>query len=221
MEHFIKQFTIIDFLSMAVPGSCLILAWNYYVGGVTAPVIQFFGENTVILVVYFIMLSYLSGMLLQELSKHLEKNWVKDLDTLHAEWQSAPKIKEYYQNHFGRSIEEARVNGGSQRVGREIFLCVSDPGLAGSKLNLFQAFYGMGRNSTVAAFLIFVIAGISVCHQSAISASDLLTPVLCPVLAGIMYVRSRRFYRITQERAYRDFLILGEERASKKTPAAP
>ena len=221
MEHFIKQFTIIDFLSMAVHGSCLILAWNYYVGGVTAPVIQFFGENTVILVVYFIMLSYLSGMLLQELSKHLEKNWVKDLDTLHAEWQSAPKIKEYYQNHFGRSIEEARVNGGSQRVGREIFLCVSDPGLAGSKLNLFQAFYGMGRNSTVAAFLIFVVSGLVLLHRDVLSPGDLLTPVLCPVLVGIMYVRSKRFYRITQERAYRDFLILGEERASKKTPAAP
>lgn len=85
MEHFLKQFTVIDFLSMSVPGGCLILAWNYYVGGVNEPVIQFFGESTAILAIYFVMLSYLAGMMLQELSKPLEKKWVRDLDDLNAE----------------------------------------------------------------------------------------------------------------------------------------
>lgn len=219
MEHFLKQFTVIDFLSMSVPGGCLILAWNYYVGGVNEPVIQFFGESTAILAIYFVMLSYLAGMMLQELSKPLEKKWVRDLDDLNAEWQNTQKIAEYYKNHFGLSIKEAQANGGSQKVGREIFLCVSDPPITGSKLNLFQAFYGMGRNSTAAAFLIFVISvifGFVLVHRK-VSPGDLLMPMLYLVLAVIMYFRGKRFYRITQERAYRDFLVWGEERANKKT----
>lgn len=45
VEHFVKKFTVIDFLSMFVPGAVVILALNYYVGGVTEPFLKFLGTR--------------------------------------------------------------------------------------------------------------------------------------------------------------------------------
>lgn len=194
MDQFLKQFTIIDFLSMFVPGGILILAWNYYIGDVTGPVSSFFGEQALILAVYFVMISYLMGMALQEISKCLEKGWEQNLESLHNKWQNVPKIVDYYQVCFGQPLVENRQKYGSGEVGRNIFLYVSDHSAAGSKLELFQAFSGMGRNSTVSAAIIFAISMLATVNQSPISINDMVVPIVSLVFVFIMYFRGRRFF---------------------------
>lgn len=240
MDHFLKRFTIIDFLSMFVPGGITILALNYYMGGVLEPFQRFFGEQDLALAAYFILISYLTGMVLQELSKFLEGRWATDLNAVHEKWQRMSNIKLYYLAHFGFTIgEERRREGGIGDVGRNIFLYVSDPGIAGSKLSLFQAFYSMARNSVATAVLIcimsilhtvqlsFVLSStqsmgenipISVTIQPCTTlGSDLMVCLVSIIVAYIMHGRSRRFYLLTQERAYRDFLKLAEQPTDSQT----
>lgn len=232
MDHFLKRFTIIDFLSMFVPGGITILALNYYIGGVPEPFQRFFGEQDLALAAYFILISYLTGMVLQELSKFLEGRWATDLNAVHEKWQRMPYIKLGYLAHFGFAIgEERRREGGIGDVGRNIFLYVSDPGIAGSKLSLFQAFYSMARNSVATAALICIMSILHIIVQCLLpfgSASsikenipilgrDLMVCFVSIVVAWIMYGRSRRFYLLTQERAYRDFLKLAEQSTDSET----
>ena len=220
MDHFLKRFTIIDFLSMFVPGGITILAWNYYMGGVTEPVRCFFGEQDVALAVYFVLISYLMGMVLQEMSKPLERRWRQSLADIHDKWQSLPKIKVHYQTCFGVSIETAQQEDGQSEVGRKIFLYVSDPDAAGSKLNLFQAFYCMGRNSVAAAAIICALSIVAAFCPGPFSCGALVVPGVSAVLIGIMYFRSRRFYVLTQERAYRDFLKSGNKEINRQMSGA-
>lgn len=216
MDHFLKRFTIIDFLSMFVPGGILVLAWNYYVGGVTEPIRQFFGEQAAAIAVYFVMISYLAGVVLQEVSKGLEKNWAQSLEDLHTEWLSIPQMDTSYQVIFGQTLDEAKCQYDNNKLGRRIFIFVSDLDISGSKLSLFHAFYSMARNSTAVAILIFGMSVLAVVHRDIITVNDLVVPILSPILAVIMYFRSKRFYWLTQERAYRDFLKFGEEKIKQQ-----
>lgn len=211
MDHFLKRFTVIDFLSMFMPGGVLILALNYYMGGMTEPVCQFFGNQILFIAVYFVAISYLSGMLLQEVSKFLEKFLIRKLDTVHNEWLSIPQMDIYYRAAFGRTIEQAKSQYGTPKLGRQIYLYVSDPEISGSKLSLFHAFYSMSRNGFIASLLIFVISTLDQVSQDFFSIDGLMVPTFSLFFAFTMLLRSMRFYRITQERAYRDFLKLGEK----------
>ena len=167
MEHFIKRFTIIDFLSMFIPGGILILALNYYVGDVAAPEKLLFGDNDLILAVYFVMISYITGMVLQEVSKPLES------------------------------------------------LYVSDASRIDSKLDLFHAFSSMGRNSAAAGVIIALIS-----LRSPEYAGSFTVTVVSLAFTVIMAIRNKRFFRLTQERAYRDFLKLYEEEEAKSRTVA-
>lgn len=46
MEQVAKQFSLIDFLGIALPGAMLVLTVNYYMWDLTIPCIKFFGTNT-------------------------------------------------------------------------------------------------------------------------------------------------------------------------------
>lgn len=214
MEHFIKRFTIIDFLSMFIPGGILILALNYYVGDVAVPEKLLFGDNDLILAVYFVMISYITGMILQEVSKPLERLWKHDLKGLNDKWQKIPDVMEFYQKRFGNIIGvEESVS--KETAARNIYLYVSDASRIDSKLDLFHAFSSMGRNSAAAGAIIALMS-----LHSPVSADSFTMPIVSLAFAVIMAIRNRRFFRLTQERAYRDFLKLYEEEESKSRTAA-
>lgn len=208
MEHFVKKFTIIDFLSMFIPGGILILAWNYYVGGVLEPFYQFFGKQDIILAGYFIAISYLTGMVLQEISKPLENNWGYILDELNEKWQNDSKIKNNYMNHLATSLEDVQQTDGKSVVGRKIYLYVADNPIAGSKLELFHAFYIMARISFVVFIGICILSILCGSGSTSACTNKLIVPVVSAIAAYLMYHRSKRFYKLTYERAYRDFLKL-------------
>ena len=73
MQKFLNEFTLIDFLSMWLPGAICLLTWNYYFDGVAEPITRLFGEQDFALVVYFVACSYLIGTLFQEISQPIKK----------------------------------------------------------------------------------------------------------------------------------------------------
>lgn len=204
IDHFLRKFTVIDFLSMFVPGGVVILALNYYVGGVTEPFYRFFGRQDLMLVGYFVLISYVTGMLIQEVSKFLERLWAADLAEKHEKWQEKDCIKEKYQECFGVDLETEQGKDGKDEVGRKIYLHVADRPENGSRLELFKAFSLMARNGVVTVFIVCVLA---------IGFGQFRTPwgksvvVLASLIAALlMERRGRRFYLLNCERAYRDFL---------------
>lgn len=70
--HFVKRFTLIDFLGYTVPGAAIILLSEYYLGGIKELWTNFFGNQVVLLTVYFILLSYLAGTVLHEISQPID-----------------------------------------------------------------------------------------------------------------------------------------------------
>lgn len=203
LKHIIKRFTIIDLLGMAVPGAMLVLAWNFYFGGITAPVEHLFGESGIALTLYFVVISYLAGMLVQEISKPLEKLLSSGVKSVNEEWQNNSAVKRYYSKKFGEKDSEKEME-------RKVFLFVSDLNINESKLDLFHSFYSMARNSIAAIAVIVLLWLASRCAycKEIIEEYDILLMGLCFV--PVMWVRGCRFYALTQERAYRDFLNICE-----------
>lgn len=204
VEHFVKKFTVIDFLSMFVPGSVVILALNYYVGGVTEPFLKFFGHQDVVLVAYFILISYVTGMLIQEVSKFLERFWKADLIRVHRKWQKREDVKKKYQECFGESLDTDMNEKEKDAIGKKIYLHIADCPENDSKLSLFSAFSLMGRNGVITVFIVYLL--VILFGQFNAPEEKVLVQAAALIIAVLLERRGRRFKVLSCERMYRDFL---------------
>lgn len=204
VEHFVKKFTVIDFLSMFVPGAVVILALNYYVGGVTEPFLKFFGHQDVVLVAYFILISYVTGMLIQEVSKFLERFWKADLIGVHRKWQKNPDVEKKYRECFGADLRRIRKAEQRIRAGKKIYLHIADRPENDSKLSLFSAFSLMGRNGVITVFIVYLL--VILFGQFNAPEEKVLVQAAALIIAVLLEHRGRRFKVLSCERMYRDFL---------------
>lgn len=204
MEHFLKKFTVIDFLGIFVPGGIVVVAFNQYYGGVVAPFEALFGPQPAVLVMYVVILAYVVGIGLQELSKPLEKLFFLRLkvDKTH---QKRECVKERYRECFNVELEEAQRIEKVTGVGRDIYLYV-EPELEQTKVPLFHAFATMGRSCFMAA--VIVPAMNAYAYSQGLPNADYTcsTYVLCAVGALLMAYRCRRFHRVMQEYVYSIFI---------------
>lgn len=75
LVHFLRRYTVIDFLGYLIPGAIVTLVWNQRFNGMLkAPFTDFFGEQAVLLGLYFLVLSYLVGTVIHELSTCAARN---------------------------------------------------------------------------------------------------------------------------------------------------
>lgn len=206
LHHIVKRFTIIDLLGMAVPGAMVVVTWNFYFGGITVPVESLFGESGIALALYFIAISYLAGMMIQEASKPLEKFMSSGVKLVNEKWQNNSVVMQLYSDKFWIKDPKRGKRDRVEEIGRNVFLYVSDSNTDGSKLDLFHAFYSMARNSIAAMIVIVLLWGFSrfTCSKGFIKEYAVLIWGICFILA--MWFRACRFSALTQERAYRDFL---------------
>lgn len=211
MDHFLKSFSVIDFLGIFTPGALVTLAYNNYFGGVADPFTKFFDDQSVTLVIYFVFLAYLIGVLLQECSKPLEKIFYFD-DHCHAVWQENPRVQELYKKIFNRPIaaqtREASSDSDSEKIVWGNIYKYVQPDLQQMKLPLFHGFASMARSCCVAVLLIMAMNVIA-CDQGLETAeAGWITNMVCMAAAWIMFCRCKRFHKLVIEYSYIAFLQL-------------
>lgn len=244
MDHFLKSFSVIDFLGIFAPGALVTLAYNYYLGGVTKPFTSFFANQSITLVIYFVFLSYLAGILLQELSKPLEKIICYERKC-HRDWQENPGIMELYNKIFKQPAMTRRQSGHSS-FQRQSSGCITDkkikkeekkrekevwlkiyryvqPEIKEIKIPLFHAFASMARSCSVAALLVMGINR-EACRRNLETATDnRATSLICAGIAVLMLWRCRRFHKLVIHYSYTSFLQMADEdkkETDKKQKAA-
>jgi len=221
MQDFFKQFTIIDFLAMFIPGGCFILLLN---AGDVLPLTKlctaFFGENGVALSFYFVILSYLTGSLLHECGKPLEKL----LRLTPEDYLRKPKKGKESQTHRLLREKLCGANGEIRSCDEAysyVKIMVQGKGEY-QKRRLFSAFYGMSRTMLVTiplTILIFLLAGradwiIRVSAFSCVWVNRTATAVCNGLLLLLTLLllgrRTRRFRKLCFDYAFQEYLCLQE-----------
>jgi len=141
MEQVLKRFTLIDFAGIFAPGAVMTLAMNFYGPDLTAPFDRFFGENAVMLALYFLTVSYLMGSALHQLGAWLER-WLR-VDLEHEKYHAKPEIREAYRRCFHMEIPTDPVEAGTRIL--HYLQRDSRP----ERLILFNSFYTMSRTMVV------------------------------------------------------------------------
>ena len=226
MEHFLKNFTVIDFLGIFTPGALVTLAYNSYFGGATAPFTKFFADQSVTLVFYFVFLAYLVGILLQEISKPLDKIPFVDA-SFHKAWQANPKVREMYKKTFGLSNRSNSGGGTQQRTvdskENEVWENIyrqTQPGIKENKIPLFHAFASMARSCSVAALIVMAMNWWACSKKLETADTGWVTTTFCLCAAALMLHRCRRFNKIIIEYSYNAFIQSSSKDDSAKQEKA-
>ena len=168
--HLIRRFTIIDFLGYLIPGSIITLSWNYRFNGILkAPFQDFFGEQTVLLTLYFLVLSYLVGTVIHEISKPLDLLVNKMLYRPLKEREALGNTKLYYKQIFPSPLRTGQESSGSvprssaasETTGNQIdfekIYHWIQPRLDDTKVPLFQAFSTLSRTGAVTILIVALL----------------------------------------------------------------
>ena len=150
MEEVLKRFTLIDLLGIFAPGTMMTLALNFYGLDLTAPFNSFFGENAIMLALYFLALSYLVGSALHQLGASLERIPFERPD--HKKYQERAEIKKAYHRCFCVDIPND-----SQETWKRI-LCYTQRNGRTERVILFNSFYTMSRTAAVTLTCILPMA---------------------------------------------------------------
>lgn len=200
MEEVLKRFTLIDLLGIFVPGALMTLALNFYGFDLTVPFNNFFGENAVMLVLYFLALSYLVGSALHQLGAFMEHIPYGRPD--HREYQEKEEIKKAYRRCFGTDIPQD-----AQSAWRYI-LCYSQRNGRPERVVLFNSFYTMSRTSAVTLICIFPIVLLHLPDNLHLL-QILLGSLIYVGVIVIFLLRWRRFEKTYVEEVYILFSLQG------------
>lgn len=224
MQKFLNEFTLIDFLSMWLPGAVCLLTWNYYFDGVAEPITRLFGEQDFALVVYFVACSYLIGTLFQEISQPIKKqidkteevidyiNKIKKNKSIQNAYNKL-SLSKYGKLSLSNQVQENKASNGlgQDEMVRSIYLYTNYKKVAGSKQTLYHSFYSLARNSICADLFICLVHCLNLIVKAQIEPSQFIVPVLCLLLLLIIINRCIRFRCSFLESIYCDFLILYED----------
>lgn len=164
LVHFLRRYTVIDFLGYLIPGAIVTLVWNQRFNGMLkAPFTDFFGEQAVLLGLYFLVLSYLVGTVIHELSKPIDLLLNKILYTSKRDREQSGATLDNVKKIFGVSAlsEKEKADPKSKkRDTQERFKKIYHwmaPQLDNTKVPLFHAFSTLGRTGSVTVLLIALL----------------------------------------------------------------
>lgn len=214
MNHFYQQFTIIDFLQMFLPGAITILSMNWCGVPLTDFWYAFFPEGILGISVYFIVMSYLAGHLLCQITKILERfssleQASKRLDDRYAnavtEKATALGLLNYLpENEENPENKENKENSYQSIISRRIYYYVL-MNTDNKRLQLMRGFYGLCRTSIGAT----LIAG--VCFGYKLRQYDprlcIGVAAICVFLIVLLWFRAIKYRKIATETNYEFFLI--------------
>lgn len=202
MDHFVKRFTVIDFLGIFVPGAVLALAVQYYLQGLLPPFETFFGAESPWLAVYFVLVSYVIGILIQEPGKQLEK-WIIKGETDPDDLEMA--IDLYYKKFYpDTDLDEKHIKTYVDIYHYIRCLPESEQG----KVPLFSAFYCMSRNGICSALGVAILAIWDMFNSGLLYQGyfNLLVTTLALISVRLFWRRARRFHANIMVNAYNVFV---------------
>lgn len=207
MEQLLKQFTLIDFTGIFAPGAVMTLALNFCVLDLTAPFKDFFGENAVMLALYFLTVSYLLGNALHQSGACLEFIWKVDFD--HVSYCKSPEIQAAYQRCFYTPMP-----ADIKTAGNRIFHYLQRNSRP-ERIIIFNSFYTMSRTMVVTLACLIPIT--IYYRREALVSWPLALQLLAYVLAMILFrCRWSRFEKKCLEEAYLQFSF--QKLDTKETP---
>ena len=214
LGHFVRRFTIIDFLGYLIPGAIITLALNQRFGHVIQePLIAFFGHQIVLLSIYFLVLSYLFGTIIHEISQLLgfladfilSKKLIsreREGHTLYY-YHKVFQQPEFYGPFRLKSNMFERRQAGKRLRKIQRFL---QPELEKTKFPLLRAFSTMGRTGAVTAILLILLYWDSLVWDYSISPYySLFRIALLVGLAVLLFARCVRFKKIVMHYIYDAF----------------
>lgn len=189
MEQLLKQFTLIDFTGIFAPGAVMTLALNFCVLDLTAPFKDFFGENAVMLALYFLTVSYLLGNALHQSGACLEFIWKVDFD--HVSYCKSPEIQAAYQRCFYTPMP-----ADIKTAGNRIFHYLQRNSRP-ERIIIFNSFYTMSRTMVVTLACLIPIT--IYYRREALVSWPLALQLLAYVLAMILFrCRWSRFEKVSR-----------------------
>ena len=210
MNHFYQQFTIIDFLEMFMPGAITILNLNWCGLPLTDFWYAFFPEGMLGISVYFIVMSYLAGHLLCQITKILEKipSFQKPKKSVEKYYIDAVEKKAHSLGLLEYLPELKTSSKYHALILRRVYYFVLT-NTDCRRLRLMHGFYGLCRASIGAT----AIAASCFVAKMQDNQTLCITAVMsCIGIIILLWIRAKKFSRIAAETTYESFLIYNEHK---------
>lgn len=203
MEQLLKRFTLIDLAGIFTPGAVMTLALNFYGPDLTAPFDRFFGENPVMLALYFLAVSYLMGSALHQLGASLSRVWRVDLE--HGKYCARPEVRSAYRRCFHTEIPE-----NPKDAGERIFHYLQRDSRP-ERILLFTSFYTMSRTMVVTLICLILLTAYHECSAGTFSLRTVIRLSVYALAIPLFRGRWSRFEKKRAEEAYALFGFQGLE----------
>ena len=199
MEKFVGRFTLTDFFGIFLPGSMFTLSVQYYFSFVLLPFESFFGMDSPWKPVYFVLISYAFGVLLQEIGYHLREI-------------CEPNDREAIPDAYETPVEEkyrtyvADISENSKLTPRMIYRFVRNlPESEQGRLPMMAALFSMCRNGFCAAFAIAVLTVVKMAITEC-SKGYIVTVIVLITVGLLLWIRANRFQEYVYDNACICFL---------------
>lgn len=174
----------------------------------TAPWIAFFpSDSTISLSIYFIVLSYLAGHIICQLTKPLEKLPCFDHTLTQLREAYTPYVKQKAAAISLTAYLPALTNGQLPKLfWRRIYYFTLNNSEC-SRLRLMHGFYGLFRSLTGTSLLTIPC----LLWYGHTQRNCLILPILCCLAASLLFLhRALKFYKIYWETTFETFLLITE-----------
>lgn len=198
-----RQFTVIDFLSMFIPGAVVVLVANWAGVPLVALWTSFVPDGSLGLTLYLVVLSYLVGHVLSQVTKPLEK--------LSGFQNSEREMRTEYEDVVMKKAEELGLTEYIPKDQREekllwrrVQYCVLQRADC-QRLRLMQGFYGLCRSSVASVMVVWLC----LCVHAGIAPEMWCVYTVIGVVGVIMLtMRGKKFRKKYLETMYETFLLL-------------
>lgn len=208
-----RQFTVIDFLSMLIPGAVVVLVANWVGVPFVALWTAFVPDGSIGLTLYLVVLSYLVGHVLSQVTKPLEK--------LSGFQNSEREMRTEYEDMVMKKAEELGLTEYIPKDQREekllwrrVQYCVLQRADC-QRLRLMQGFYGLCRSSVASVMVVWLCLCV---HAGIAPGIWCVYTVVGAVSVVMLTVRGNKFRRKYLETMYESFLLLGAVPEGVMTP---
>ena len=208
-----RQFTVIDFLSMLIPGAVVVLVANWVGVPFVALWTSFVPDGSLGLTLYLVVLSYLVGHVLSQVTKPLEKlsgfqNGEREMRTEYEDMVMKKAEELGLTEYIPKDQREEKL------LWRRVQYCVLQRADC-QRLRLMQGFYGLCRSSVAAVIVVWLC----LCIHAGIAPEMWSVYTVIGVVTVIMLtVRGNKFRRKYLETMYESFLLIGSVPERVTTP---
>ena len=201
MEKFLGRFTLTDFFGIFLPGSIFTLSAQYYFLFVLPPFEAFFGVNSPWRPVYFVLISYAFGVLLQEIGYHLrEVLGTRDREVIPEAYRITIEAK------YRTSVAQLDTPENDRLTPRMIYRFVrSLPDIEQGRLPMMAALFSMCRNGSCSAFSVSVLTIVKIVLAGH-SSERIATAILAFATGLLLWIRADRFREYVYDNACICFL---------------